>query len=138
MNETYPEQPDVLLSEDIYALRIHVFEDGDSKRYCDYEEEEQFALKQCIDDLIGHSTSRFMYEVDSIIDEDGDWVTVLVCRIDDGFRVPFPLSILDQTVYYSSGEGKKLLGEKLHIHPRSSTYKWAKKVEIMLDEYMDE
>ena len=138
MNETYPQQPDVLLSEDIYALRISVFENGTDMAFCNYDEEEQFALKQCIDDLIGHTTSRFMYEVDSVIGEDGEWVTILVCRIDEGYRVPFPLSILDQTVYYSNGDGKKLLGEKLHVHPRSTTYKWADKVEILLDEYTDE
>lgn len=137
MTETYPEMPDVLLSDDVYALRIRVYEDGDEMAFCDYDEEEQDAIKTCIDDLIGHRTSRFMYEIDSVIGEDGEWVTVLVCVIDDGFRVPFPLAILDQTVYYSGGEGKKLVGQKLRVSPRSSTYKWADKVDVLLEEYYE-
>lgn len=138
MNETYPEHPEVLLSEDTYALRIHILENGDDMAFHAYQEEDQHALKECIDDLIGHRTSRFMYEIDSVIGEEGEWITILVCRIDQGFRVPFPLSILDQTVYYSNGQEQKLLGMKLRVHPRSTTYKWADKVEIILDEYMDE
>ena len=137
MNETYPTQPTVLLSEDVYALRIFVFEDGDEMAFSDYDEEEQHVLKDCIDDLIGNRASRFMYEIDSVIGEDGEWVNVLICRIDGGFRVPFPLAILDQTVYYSSGEEKKLLGQKLRISPRSTTYKWADKTEILLEEYYE-
>lgn len=135
MNETYPETPDVLLSDNVYALRVTVFEDGDEMNFCEYSEEEQSAIKDCIDDLIGHRTSRFMYELDSVIGDEGEWVTVLICRIDEGFTVPFPLAILNQTVYYSSGEGKKLVGQTLRIHPRSSTYKWADNVEIQLEEY---
>jgi len=138
MNETYPIQPVILLSEDTYALRISVFEDGDEMSFHEYDEEEQYALKECMDDLIGHRTSQFMYEVDSVIGEEGEWITILVCRIESGYRVPFPLSILDQTVYYSNGEEKKLLGDKLLIHPRGTTYKWADKVEVLLEEYMEE
>ena len=138
MTETYPEQPEVLLSEDIYALRISVYEDGDDMAFHEYDEEEQHALKECIDDLIGHASYRFMYEIDSVIGENGEWVTVLVCRIEGGHTVPFPLSILDQTIYYSSGEGKKMVGEKLRIHPRSTCYKWADKVEVLLEEYYEE
>lgn len=135
MTETYPTQPEILLSDDVYALRIHIFEDGDSMSYHDYDEEEQFALKMCIDDMIGYSGSRFSFQIDSVIGEDGEWVTVLVCWMDSNFRVPFPMTILNQVVYYSSGEEKKLVGDKLRVHPRSNTYKWADKVEIMLEEY---
>ena len=45
MNETYPANPDVLLSEDIYALRISVFENGTDMACCNDDEEEQYALK---------------------------------------------------------------------------------------------
>jgi len=135
MNETYPEKPDVLLSDDTYALRVSVYEDGDEMNFCEYDEEEQYAIKDCIDDLIGHRSSMFFYELDSVIGEEGEWVTILVCKIDSGYRVPFPMAILDQTVYYSSGDGKKLVGQKLLVHPRSTTYKWANKVEILLEEY---
>ena len=135
MNETYPEKPDILLSDDTYALRVSVFEDGDEMNFCEYDEEEQYAIKDCIDDLIGHRSSMFFYELDSVIGEEGEWVTILVCKIDSGYRVPFPMAILDQTVYYSSGDGKKLVGQKLLVHPRGTTYKWANKVEILLEEY---
>jgi hypothetical protein len=135
MTETYPTQPTLFLSEDVYALRINVFENGTSIAFCDYEEEEQHALKICIDDMIGYVSSRLSFQIDSVIGEEGEWVTVLVCFLDNEFRVPFPLSMLDHVVYYNSGEEKKLVGDALRIHPRSSTYKWADKVEILLEEY---
>lgn len=135
MTETYPETPDVLLSEDTYALRVSIFEDGDDMNFWDYDEEEQDAIKDCIDDMIGHQASRFQYEIDSVIGEEGEWVTILACRIDGAFHVPFPLAILNQVVYYSGGEEKKLVGQRLLISPRSTTYKWAKKVELLLEEY---
>ncbi len=138
MNETYPTEPTLLLSEDTYALRVSIYEDGDEMQFCDYDEEEQHALRECMDDLIGHSSGNFLYELDSVIGEEGDWVTVLVCRLQQGQRVPFPLSVLEHTVYYSNGEEKKLVGMKLRVHPRSTTYKWADKVEIMLEEYDEE
>jgi hypothetical protein len=138
MNETYPTQPTLLLSENIYALRISVFEDGDEMQFCDYDEAEQHALHECMDDLIGHSSGNFVYELDSVIGEENEWIPILVCRLQEGFRVPFPLSVLDHTVDYSNGEEKKLVGMKLRIHPRGTTYKWADKVEVLLEEYYED
>lgn len=138
MQETYPTQPTLILSEDVYALRVSIFEDGDDMAFCDYDEQEQNALRECMDDLIGHSTGNFVFDLDSVIGEDCEWVTVLVCRLQEGYRVPFPLSILDHIVYYSSGDEKKLVGMKLRVHPRSDTYIWAEKVEILMEEYYDE
>jgi hypothetical protein len=106
--------------------------------FANYEEEDQQALRVCIDDAIGHLSGNFVFELESVIGEENEWVTVLVCYLQNGCRVPFPLSVLDDTVYYSSGEEKKLVGMKLLVHPRSSTYKWAEKVEILLEEYDEE
>ena len=135
MNETYPTEPTLILSEDVYALRISVFEDGTDMCLLEYDEEEQAALRECLDDLIGHSSGNFMFEFDSVIGEENEWVPILVCRLQEGFRVPFPVSVLEHTVYYSNGEEKKLVGMKMRVHPRSDHYRWAEKVEILLEEY---
>jgi hypothetical protein len=137
MKETYPTEPTLLLSKDIYALQLSIFEDGAEMAYHKYEEEDQFAIRQCLDDMMDVYGGQFTFELDSVLGADNEWTTVLVCRV-DGYRVPFPLAILEKIVYYSSGTERHLVGEKLHIHPRSNTYKWAKRVEIRLDEFEDE
>lgn len=135
MNETYPAQPDVILSDDIYAIRISVFENDVERGFHTYDEAEQHALKDCIDDLITIQSGRFTFEIDSAIGSSGEWVSVLVCKMDGEYSVPFPLSLIDTIVYYSQGKARHLIGEKLLIHPRSDTYKWADKVELLLEEY---
>lgn len=138
MTETYPQQPDVLLSDDTYALRISIFEDGTEMGFHDYREEEQYAIRACILDLIPIVNSRIAFDIDSVIDADNGWSSVLVCYMDREYRIPFPLSLMDRVVYYSSGEERRLVGQKLLIHPRSDKYKWANKVELLLEEYDDE
>jgi hypothetical protein len=137
MQETYPEQPDLILSDDTYALRVSVFEDGVEMGFHNYQEEEQQALKSCIDDLITIHSSRFTFEIDAVLGEENEFVTILVCKMDGHYAVPFPLSLIDSVVYFSSGKEKHLVGEKIHVHPRSDKYKWADKVEILLEEYVD-
>jgi len=134
--ENYPTQPDLILSEDVYALRIRVFENGVDMGFHHYKEEEQLAIKECIDDLIQIHSDQFTFRIDSLIGEDGEWITVLVCQIGE-HGVPFPLSLIDRVVYYSSGKETHLIGEKLHIHPRSDMYKWSDKVELLLEEYVE-
>lgn len=133
--ETYPENPDVILSDDIYALRISVFENDAEMGFHNYSEEEQKELRSCIRDLVPFYHSRFTFDVDTEIGEDNEWVDILVCRMDGEYNVPFPISLVDRVVYYSNGKEKHLLGDKLLISPRSTTYKWADKVEILLEEY---
>jgi hypothetical protein len=135
MNETYPAQPDVILSDDTYAIRISIFENDVERGYHTFDEEEQHALRACIEDLITIQSSRFVFEIDSVIGSSGEWVTVLVCKMDGEYNVPFPLSLIDMVVYYSQGKARHLIGEKLLIHPRSDKYKWADKVELLLEEY---
>lgn len=137
MTETYPEQPDLILSDDVYALRVFVFEDGVEMGFHHYQEEEQRALKACIDDLITIHSGRFTFEIDCVLDGDNGWATVLVCKLDGKHTFPFPLSLIDAIVHYSNGKEKHLVGEKIHVHPRSDKYKWADKVEILLEEYME-
>lgn len=138
MNESYPENPDILLSDDIYALRIRIFEDNAEMRFHEYNEEEQHAIRACILDLIPIFSSRFNFDIDSVIDSENEWSSVLVCHMDHEYRIPFPLSLMDRVVYYSNGSEKHLVGEKLRVHPRSDRYKWAEKVEILLEEYEEE
>lgn len=137
MQETYPEQPDLILSDDVYAIRVSVFEDGVEMGFHNYQEEEQQALKSCIDDLITIHSSRFTFEIDAVLGEENEFVTVLVCKMDGQYAVPFPLSLIDGIVYFSNGKEKHLVGEKIHVHPRSDKYKWADKVEILLEEYVE-
>ena len=137
MSEHYPQHPDVILSDDIYALRISVYERDVEMGLHNYNEEEQLAIRNCILDLIPLRHSRFTFDVDSIINAENEWVSVLVCRMDGEYNVPFPLSLMDRVVYFSSGEEKHLVGERLRIHPRSDTYKWADKVEVLLEELVD-
>jgi hypothetical protein len=137
MNESYPAQPDIILSDDIYALRISVFENDVERGLHTYDEAEQYAIKECIDDLIIIQSSRFVFELDSVIGNDGEWVSVLVCRMDGEYNVPFPLSLIDSIVYYSKGKPRHLIGERLLIHPRSDAYQWAERVELLLEEYIE-
>ena len=135
MNETYPEHPDIILSDDIYALQLSVYENDVEMGFHNYGDEEQEAIRECIRDILPFTHSRFTFEVDSVISCENEWISVLVCRMDAEYNVPFPMSLVDRVIYYSSGTEKHLLGDKLRVHPRSTTYKWADKVEILLEEY---
>jgi hypothetical protein len=136
MQETYPTQPTLLLSEETYALRINVFENDVEVGFHNYDDSKQYAIRQCIEDMLECPHSQFHFDVESVVGSENEWVSVLVCRVDLGgenmFSVPFPIAILDKIVYYSSGTEKPLVGSRLHVHPHGD---WPTKVEILLEAY---
>lgn len=138
--ESYPTQPTLLLSEDIYALRLSVYESDVETGFHNYDDEKQFAIRRCLDEILECPHSQFHFNVESVVGTENEWVSVVVCRVDLGgesmFSVPFPLAILDKIVYYSSGNERPLLGSRLHIHPQGDG--WSTKVEIVLEPYENE